>query len=72
MPTCPGAASSYDIDNDRQIRPYVIQLRQHLQSMQTNTSALNDVPESILRGRAAVEEVLVRAGPNLRNSVLGV
>ncbi|KAF8533588.1 CENP-Q, a CENPA-CAD centromere complex subunit-domain-containing protein [Trichophaea hybrida] len=72
MPRCPGAASSYDINSDRQIRPYIAQLRSHLQSMQTNAHALNDVPESILRGRAAVEEVLVRAGPSLRNSVLGV
>ena len=54
------------------MRPVAAQLHQHLQSMQANASALADVPHSILRASAAVEELLVRAGPTLRSAVLGV
>ena len=65
-------ATAYYVDGDREMRPVAAQLHQHLQSMQANASALADVPQSILRASAAVEELLVRAGPTVRSAVLGV
>jgi len=54
--------TSYRLDQDAALLTAVNKLRKHLSSMQTNTSVLEELPELVPRGRAAVEEVLITGG----------
>ncbi|KAI5818164.1 CENP-Q, a CENPA-CAD centromere complex subunit-domain-containing protein [Pyronema omphalodes] len=65
-------ASAYNWGMDRELAPVVEQLTQHLLSMQANTTQLRELPDAVLRGQMAVEEVLVRAGREVRNKVMGL
>ncbi|KAI5786763.1 CENP-Q, a CENPA-CAD centromere complex subunit-domain-containing protein [Pyronema domesticum] len=64
--------SAYNWGMDRELAPAVGQLTQHLLSMQANTTQLRELPDAVLRGQMAVEEVLVRAGGGVRNRVMGL
>ncbi|RPB05531.1 hypothetical protein L873DRAFT_1797934 [Choiromyces venosus 120613-1] len=67
------ASLHYDVNSDRQLHPLTTQLQQHLASMQGNSGSLGEVTEWILKGRAAVDEVLFRkAGDQVYDSIMGL